>query len=232
LKYFYIALLGINFSLSAIYYGQEFTEQDKFVNEYIFKNKRNGVFVDIGAHNGITYSNTYFFESELDWTGICIEPIPERFVELQKNRKCKCIQGCISDIPGKSQLLLVSSPCVNTEMLTGLLHKYHRNHLERVKIEIARNGGSYQLIDVECYLLNDVLEGEGIQHVDLLSLDTEGGEFDILSSIDFSKYQIDVIVVENNYRDPRFVSFLAMKGFVLIATLADQDLVFVRQNSF
>ena len=45
--------------------------QDKFLNENIFKNKRNGVFIDIGAHDGITYSNSYVFEKQLDWTGIC-----------------------------------------------------------------------------------------------------------------------------------------------------------------
>jgi hypothetical protein len=117
-------------------------------------------------------------------------------------------------------------------MLTGLLHKYHPTHLERVKIEIARNGGSYQLIDVDCYLLNDVLKSDGIEHVDFLSLDTEGGEFDILSSIDFSKYQIDAIVVENNYKDSRFIPFLTSKGYRLADSLAGQDQVFVRKYAY
>lgn len=53
-------------------YSQYFSqfEQDKFLNEKFFKNKKNGVFIDIGAHNGINLSNTYFFEKKLNWRGI------------------------------------------------------------------------------------------------------------------------------------------------------------------
>ena len=211
----------------ATYYSQ--CGQDKYVNEHYFKNYRDGVFVDIGAHNGVTYSNTYFFEKELGWTGICVEPIPERFAELKACRHSVCIQGCVSDIDGISQLLMVSSPYVNTEMLTGLSHKYDPRHFERMKNEIRSFGGSYQLIDVQCYKLNELLEKNGITHVNFLSIDTEGGEFDILTSIDFSRFTIDVITVEDNYKDPRFVPFLKEKGYTFVTHL-DQDLLFVRKD--
>jgi hypothetical protein len=47
------------------YYSQ--VGQDRFIHENYFKELKGGVFVDIGAHNGISYSNTYFFEKELNW---------------------------------------------------------------------------------------------------------------------------------------------------------------------
>src|SRR5438309_1453970 len=131
-------LLLICFSFTQIcfatYYSQ--CKQDKFVNEHFFKNKKNGFFVDIGAHNGVTYSNTFFFEKELNWTGICIEPIPKIFNELKSNRNCLCVQGCISDFNGISQLLNVSNPIEGTKMLSmlsGLLHKYNHRHINRIK---------------------------------------------------------------------------------------------------
>jgi len=50
--------------------------QDVFVAE-LLSFKKNGVFVDIGANDGVTISNTWYFEKELGWDGIAIEPIPQ-----------------------------------------------------------------------------------------------------------------------------------------------------------
>ena len=67
------------------YYSQ--SQQDKIV-DILFSKKMNGFFVDIGAHNGVNFSNSLFFETYRDWKGVCIEPIPEVFEQLQKNRNC------------------------------------------------------------------------------------------------------------------------------------------------
>lgn len=210
------------------YYGQ--CKQDKLVNERYFKGVQGKTFVDIGAHNGIKYSNSYFFEKECGWQGICVEPIPKVFAALKRNRNCICVKGCVSDYSGDDQLLLVNAgPSVTTDMLSGLLHKYDPKHLERIKRKVKNTGGSFKLIDVKCYRLNDLLEKHHINHVDFLSIDTEGAEFDIISSIDFSRFTFDVIVLEDNYGDSRFVPFLKDKGFVYIGPIA-WDKLFVREE--
>ncbi len=225
IKYlFYIFLLpSLSFSEYYSQYGQ-----DKFVNKTFFKNSRNGVFVDIGAHDGISLSNTYFFEKELGWTGICLEPMPHVFNQLQKNRKCLCICGCISIAEHNSThpFLQISG---YPEMLSGLMDKFDPKHLSRILYEVQEYGGSYQIIDVPCYNLNQILEDAGINHVNFLSLDTEGGEFEILQNFDFSKCQVDVITVEDNYRIDPFISLLADKGFEFVTSLG-QDLIFVDKN--
>jgi len=200
--------------------------QDQYVNEALFKNIRNGVFLDIGAHNGISLSNTYFFENELGWTGLCMEPIPEVYTQLTKNRRCICVQGCAARETYVGKFLRISGPL---EMLSGLIDEYDPKHTERIQRQLAEYGGSYEIIPVQCYNVNDLLEKNGIRHVNFLSLDTEGGELKILQSIDFSKIQIDVITVENNYNDPRFIPFLESKGFKNVHAL-EQDLIFVHKN--
>jgi hypothetical protein len=50
--------------------------QDRWLNENIFKGRRNGVFVEFGALDGIYTSNSLFFERELGWTGVLIEADP------------------------------------------------------------------------------------------------------------------------------------------------------------
>lgn len=201
--------------------------QDQYLHEHFFKKTRNGVFVDIGAHDGVTYSNTCFFEKEMGWTGVCVEPMPIRFAELQKNRACICVNGCATDWNGPGQFILVSSPNVDIEMLSVLERKCSNIHLKRIKSRISKFGGSYQIVDVNCFRFNDLLEKNNLNHIDLLSIDTEGGELDILNTIDFSRFTIDVILVEDNYRDGSIEKFLISKGFSYEIQMK-QDLIFIR----
>jgi len=196
---------------SSQYFSQ--FQQDEFVNETLFKNKKNGIFVDIGAHDGISYSNTYFFEKKLSWSGICIEPMPNIFSKLKNNRNCICIKGCIADKNSEEEFLQVNG---YSEMLSGLVNKYDPEHVKRIDYEIKKFGGSKYTIIVKTYKLNDLLEEHNIYDIDLLSIDTEGGELDILKSIDFDKFFIKAIVVENNYHSKEFKRLLESKGFEFI----------------
>jgi hypothetical protein len=56
-----------------MYYSQD--KQDKFLEENIFKGYKNGIFIDVGAHDGVNLNNTLYFESNNNWSGINIEPI-------------------------------------------------------------------------------------------------------------------------------------------------------------
>lgn len=228
MKQFLIAAFVLIYSnCFATYYSQY--GQDKFVNENYFRGyDSGGIFVEIGAHDGITNSNTYFFEQKR-WKGICVEPIPQVFAELKKNRNCTCIQGCIADNPGENQFVRLVSPCVDIEMRSGLVDKYDQQHIEKVLSEIKRCGGAYELLTVKCHLLNDILDENSISQVDFLSIDIQGGEFDILSSIDFDRFQINVITVEDSYNDQRCIPFLEQKGFNFVKRIRS-DLVFVNKN--
>ncbi len=218
-------VMYIGYSLHAETYFSQY-EQDKIVNETYFHNMREGVFVDIGAYNGVTFNNTLFFEKELGWTGLCIEPIPEAFQQLNDNRKCKCIQGCVANSPKDALFLRAASPSLTTEMLSGLMKTYDPIHYLRVSQEVGQTGGQLQVLTSNCFMLNDLLKYNNIKHVNFLSIDTQGGELEILQSIDYDQYKIDVISVEDAYHDPQFISFMEKKGFKFERRL-NQDLLFV-----
>ena len=227
IKYvFLVTLLFIFSSVNAIF---AFAEEPKFYSQYqqdqyvynnLFKNKKNGVFVDIGAHDGITLSNTYFFEKTMGWTGICVEPIPEVYNRLIENRSCLCVQGCIFQNRESVPFLKISGWA---EMLSGIIENYDPQHVQRIQWEIDLNGGQSEVINVKCYNLTELLIGHNIKHVDYLSVDTEGGELGILQSIDFSRIDIDVIEVENNYHGP-FQAFLEPLGYRKICDLGPDEI--------
>ncbi len=195
-------------------------QQDQYIYENFFKNKQNGVFVDIGAHDGISLSNTYFFEKTMGWTGICVEPIPEVYNRLKNNRNCLCVQGCIFDKRESVPFLKISGWA---EMLSGIIENYDPHHVKRIQWEIDLNGGQSEVINVKCYNLMQLLLDNHIQHIDYLSIDTEGGELGILQSIDFSRIDIDVIEVENNYLGP-FQAFLEPLGYKKICDLGPDEI--------
>lgn len=195
--------------------------QDQFINEMFFHNKKNGVFLDIGAHDGQSFSNTYFFEKDLQWKGICFEPLPHLFKKLRECRDCICINACVSKNEGTVPFLHLDS-C--DEMLSGMCGTYDARQLQTVMNDIAQFGGECKILQVPSVSLNKIVKEYGINHVDFLSLDTEGSELEILKSIDFSQITIDIITVENNFNEGSIQTFLEENGFIFITRLHVDDI--------
>lgn len=194
--------------------------QDRFVIERL-GGRRGGVFFEIGAHDGVTFSNTWALEQRFGWTGIAVEPSPSAFAMLQRNRGCVVVHGCITAAPGTARFLHIEGPAA---MLSGVVDHYDPRHLARIDREIAVGGGHRSEIDVPCFTVADLAAAHGATRIDYLSIDTEGGELAILQSIEFTRLDVNLITVENNYGDPRFRSLLTRAGFRLIARLACDEI--------
>lgn len=197
--------------------------QDAFVINY-FKSKRNGVFLDIGANDGVSLSNTYYLEKELGWTGICFEPIPAIFEKLDKARNCIKINAGIADKKSIEKFTFVDGP---SHMLSGMTKDYDPRHSQRVKHELETLGGKAVEVEVQCLVLNDVLEEYKIFDIDYLSIDTEGNEFKILKTIDFSKFNITTMTIENNYNNIEQTNYIISKGYYLLGRL-EADEIFIK----
>ena len=167
-------------------------------------------FVDIGAHDGIDCSNTAFFEMNSGWNGICIEPHPDVYLKLEENRKCIKYNCCISDKEGECDFLVISG---YSEMLSGIYSEYDEKHIDRIEKEINLYGGSKKNVKIKSRNLNNILNENNIKKVDYLSVDTEGSEFNIIKSIDFSKTDISIISVENNGYNNFVREYLENNGY-------------------
>lgn len=196
--------------------------QDEFLNEVVFDRKRNGFFIDIGAHDGVSISNSLFFEKQKDWNGICIEPNPNVYSQLVKNRQSVNINKCIGN---QNKTVTFTQILGYSEMLSGITENYHQNHLRRIDALLAEKGGEKTEIEVEMVTLDSIEAARG-KCIDFISIDTEGNEFDIVQSIDFAKLDIRALVIENNYKEPKIKDHLEKHGFALLHKL-DTDEVFV-----
>lgn len=203
--------------------------QDKVLNECFFRKKKQGVFVDIGAHDGISGSNSYFFEKELGWTGICFEPMPNAFEKLKENRSCICVNACVAAQEDIVPFVWVKS-AGGVDMLSGILATYDPRHWARMQDECSQQGGSYEVINMDAVRLETILQKHGIKEIDYLSVDTEGNELEILQSINFDAIKISAISVENNYREPYIENFLKTKGFVKAVVFMGFDELYIHKS--
>jgi len=189
------------------YYSQ--TRQDFIVDQLFFK-KKNGFFIDLGANDGISFSNSYFFEKYRNWEGICVEPIKEVYDKLKKNRNCKVINCAIGEKTEKLTFTRVVGP---SQMLSGLKKFRHPDHKKRTLKEVELNGGEVIEEIVKCISFKEMMSKFDVKVIDYLSIDIEGGEFEVLKTIDLREFIIKIITVENNYDDERINDYMVSKGY-------------------
>jgi len=189
--------------------------QDKYVFQ---KLGRNGYFVDIGAHDGITLSNTYTLEQHFGWKGICIEPMPHQFKRLQENRSSVNYNCAIYDSEGVEKFIFVDSDGY-PDMLSGIQRDFNLKRTNEMFAE-CKGDVKARLIDVHTRLFNIVMDG--CTNIDFLSIDTEGSEIKILKSIDYNMFKFKMIMFENPERVD-MTSFFKTKGYVYDTRLGPDD---------
>jgi FkbM family methyltransferase len=172
--------------------------QDRFIDEHIFHGKTKGLFVEIGAGDGLNLSNTAFFERSRGWKGFCIEPRKKAYKKLQKNRSGVCLNECLSVEPGIKKFLEIEG---SGEMLSGVYENYSSEHLTRINEDRDGPNKKKLLRKIKCTPINDFLSKYSLFNIDYCSIDIEGGEIDLVKSIDFTKYRIFCLSIENNYKD-------------------------------
>ena len=171
-----------------------------------------GTFIELGAWDGLTGSNTLHFEDR-GWRGLCIEPSPKNFARLAANRpSCVNVNALITQEVGEETYLSTSDQgYAGVERFIDL----QKLELQHVKVLSRRK--------ISAVPLRHVLTRSGLQHVDFFSLDVEGGELEVLRSVDFGTTSFGVLLIENGVTEP-ILSLLELNGYFLYGELAEDAL--------
>jgi FkbM family methyltransferase len=173
--------------------------QDKYLEENIFKGYKNGIFVDVGSHDGITINNTLYFEKYNNWSGINIEPIKSVYDKLLINRpNSNNINCAVCNSDGETDFLCNTG---YTEMISGIKDTFDERHFNRLEMENKFMNSTTNIIKVNTKKLETIFDENKLTNVNYLSIDVEGAEFEVIKSINFNKVFIDIIGFENNYDD-------------------------------
>lgn len=155
---------------------------------YLLKNLINkkcndGIFVEIGAVNGLTYSNTFFLEKMFNFKGILVEANKNMFNQLIKNRPNNILINKAITLSKNPVKFIGNNPTGGIEQNMSLTFKnaWHKN------------SKSY-FVETEQFV--NIFNNHNINYIDLFSLDVEGGELDVLHTIDFDKVEIYIFCIE------------------------------------
>ena len=164
-----------------------------------------GYFVEFGATNGMTFSNTIMLDRHFGWTGILAEPNPSYHAKLFAARSCHISTRCVHSVTGAQVEFL----CASRPMLSRIADR-------KAETELAETGVDARVM-VETISLGDLLDSHDAPGtIDYLSVDTEGSEYEILRGFDFSRRRIKLISVEHNHgpNEALLDELLTAQGYV------------------
>ena len=172
--------------------------------------KNPGYFVEFGACDGIIMSNTFLLETYHGWNGILVEPVPYYNRVLKKKRGCIIVDDvCVSD---KSDEIVKFLAVRDFQCVSGMKSDAFKDSWAGIRKE---HGKTY---DVKTISLKDLLDKNNApEHIEFLSIDTEGSEYSILKAYDFSR-TFGLITVEHNHTENKvpIENLLQEKGYIHI----------------
>ena len=202
---------------------------DKKMLKYL--NYSNGYFIEIGANDGFTASNTLAFENKKSWRGVLIEPSPNLFLSCchfrsKEGNSIHCCACVPFDYKEKyvdidyANLMSVSTTLSNDIKDLEKFKKTGKAHLNSFARKLKFGAPAKTLTSI----LNS---SNSPKNIDFMSLDVEGSELAVLSGLDFDKYLIKYILVES--RDiEKIENFLKQYNYRKIDRLSIHDYLFMK----
>lgn len=156
-------------------------------------------FVEFGATDGVSLSNTWLLEKQLGWDGILAEPARIWHDSLRSNRSCSIETRCVAGVSGQKTSFLEVECGVHGSPELSSIESYANNGDWASKIRL-KESTAYEVETISLGGLLDEHNAPG--EIQFLSIDTEGSEFEILKQYDFGARKIRSICVEHNYQKP------------------------------
>lgn len=165
-------------------------------------------FVNIGANDGIADTpGIRILLGNRNWKGLLVEPVPYCFAKLKDNfsdsERFMLEQVAIGPAKGRTVFYYVEQSAIcrlpNLPAWYDKLGSFNRDHI------LKHLGPSIEPfiveLPVEVLSLTEVVRRNGIPQIHLLHIDTEGYDFEVLKTLDFSSFQPVVIYIEHVHLD-------------------------------
>lgn len=195
---------------------------DHKLNAYL-KDIKNGFFVEAGANDGLTQSNSYYFEFYKNWRGLLVEPIDDIYMRCIQNRSGHTIiENCalVSESFTEKEIDIIYTPGCNG-LMSVIDGKNSYVHLAKAQEKGIRK-------KVAAHSFNFLFKKHGIEHIDILMLDIEGYEIEALKGLDFNRYKIQYLIIEQ-LDGPGEINEYLGQWYDLIDQLTHHDYLYKRK---
>ncbi len=184
---------------------------EEWVIRDYFSDRRGGFFVDVGANHYRDHSNTYFLESQLGWSGIAIDALEEFGPDYVSQRpRTKYFTLFVSDTAGATATLFVPAS-----------YKLVASGSEEFTVEQGHPGTPRQVLTTT---LNVVLEQQGVERIDFMSMDIELAEPKALAGFDLAKYRPSLVCIESHAQiRQQILDYFSSGGYRLVGKYLRMD---------
>jgi FkbM family methyltransferase len=167
--------------------------------------RQGGTFVEAGAHDGYTQSNTYYLERWQGWSGVLVEPVPQLRARCVRRRPRARVFGCALVGPDDGQTVAIRLEDLMSEIVPSgtIVDGKHDANGERVAGGVLgacdldpRPQDARGAIEVPARTLSSVLDEAGLAEVDVIVLDLEGAELAAIAGLDRERHAARFILVE------------------------------------
>ena len=161
------------------------------VLRHFFRDRRDGVFLDVGCYKWQELSTTYYLEKHLDWSGIAVDALADFRADWKRNRpRSRFFQYVVSDRSGDEVVFYEAegSEGVSSTSREWVVN-FFRDRSPNVKPDIREQR-------VPTITLDDLLTREGVEEIDLLSMDIEGSEPAALAGFDIQRFRPELVLIE------------------------------------
>lgn len=200
--------------------------QDQVIEEF-FRTQppRHKAFVEVGAFDGKHYSNVRRLVEREGWSGVCIEPVAKNFRKLAasyEGKPVRCVRAAVGDEEGETDIHVSSYPHL-PEWGSDVASLRNADR-ERWT---ATYGARWETERVPVRRLDSILRDEGVDGVDLVSIDCEGNDLEALTTLDLERFRPALLVVEHGEERQRVLEHACARGYSLLLDNG-QDLVLAR----
>lgn len=200
---------------------------DDYIWKY-FDKKKNGLIVEVGAFDGIHFSNSYSLEN-IGWRSLCMEPTPAMYKKLIANRpNAECFNLAVVGDENINQIDFLSEEL-------GLLSGVNID-VEDVKLRYERRGLEFkepEKIKVNARTLNSIFHQLKVSpgEIDCITIDVEGFEMDVLRGFDLNVFKPQLIIIEANtsVHEKEITGYLEQKNYLLLTKLG-VNLIFIPKD--
>jgi FkbM family methyltransferase len=187
----------------------------QFAEEWIirdfFRDRRNGVFVDVGANHYRDSSTTFYLEEHLGWSGLAVEPLAQFEADYRTHRpRTTFLPFFVSDASDERAKLYVLDQHT-------VVSSFDRSFTERT-------GKNPREMDVPTITMNDLLHRNGIERFDFLSMDIELAEPKALAGFDIRRYRPALVCIEAHSEvRQQILDYFARNGYVIVGKYLAAD---------
>jgi FkbM family methyltransferase len=197
---------------------------DKIIRQRFFPQQNFGVFVEVGAANPGYLSISALYRS-LGWSVIAIEPNPS-FCELHRKRGYDVLEYACGDHDEDGvDFCVVDSHRAGYEMGEISFESFSSLAIKESYAKLSHDL-DIRKIKVNMRRLDTILatHAVGVERIDILSVDVEGWELEVLTGLNFNKYNPRVLVIENFFNDRKYRAYMLCRGYSLWAYIPPNDI--------